>query len=398
MTSGRLPVHALRPEDVDLVNQWLRARAGIDPEPITIAELYQSDNAPPQQFWSEVTCDNTRKWILAFARRSRAPLRAIGLLPGGTFTPESVREEIQAYAMDYAARNAARIEALATLIAAEKRNNQNPLPWRTPGWTAFVDTGTEFYNWLERQGLRPRGSNPFLDIVRLPNYHIRHEIVVVEAWYKKIFNHPKTLKQAAVISLLANGLRCREVARARAADFTFSPDIGSTLRIVGKGNKVRTVILYDKTAQVVVRWLQSQQFVGSQWIFPGRKRGKPITISSIGYLVKRLCDRVFPAPEEARIRRRISPHKFRHWYTSDALFRGMKAGTVQAQLGHASQVDTRRYAHMDPEWVRRDVQAVDHGDFYNVPRTADGQPVLLRQRLDVPKYESKYAHEPVDLW
>jgi integrase len=379
MTTQRLPVHPLRAEDVDLVDRWIRARAGIEPEPITIAELYKSDNAPPQRFWTEITCYNRRKWIMAFARRCRVPLREVGLLPNGAFTTESVRTEIQTYAADYAARNATRIEARAKLIAADEQKDPGLLSWRTPGWMAFVDVGTEFYNWLERQGLRPRGSNPFLEIVRLRPVILKREIVVVDTWYKKLFAYPKTLKQKAVILLLANGLRCREVAHAQAADFTFSQDSPSTIRIVGKGNKVRIVYLYTETALAVRYWLQAQ-FTASRWLFPGRKPGRPSGVTSIEYIVHTLCLRVFPSPEEARIRRRISPHKFRHYFASDALYRGMKPPVVQAQLGHTNLHMTNVYAHLDPAWIRQEVHAIDQGDMLNVPRTANGAPRMLRRR------------------
>lgn len=379
------------------MDRWLRSRAGIEPEPITIAELYKSDNAPPQQFWAEATCDNGRRWILAFARRCRVPLREVGLSDNGAFTTASVRTEIQAYAADYAARNAARLEARAKIIADDDKKTLHTLPWRTPGWTLFVDVTTEFYNWLERQGLRPRGSNPFLDIQRQPLISLKRETVIVEAWYKKIFRYRKSPQQEAIILLLANGLRRSEVTHAKAADFTYSTDAPSTIRIVGKGNKVRTVHLWSTTAQAVQLWLSLRRFSASPWLFPGRKPGRPLSVSAIDYLVIRLCRQVFPAPEDARIRRRISPHKFRSWFASDALMRGMKPPYVQAQLGHSNLNLTSMYVHLDPAWISQEVHAIDHGDMLNVPRNSGTPRVLHRSRADIVGSDQPQRYD-IPLW
>lgn len=383
-----MAVHDLRPEDVALIKQWLRARSGEEPEPITVSEIYKSDTAPPAKFWSQMTWERSQRLMQAFARRCTVPLREIGMDASGIFITSLAKAEISAYAGDYAARNKRKLDELATSIAVEEEKAKGLIPWRTPGWNAFIDTGTEFYNWMERQGLRPRGSNPFMDIRRLPQLHASKNTIIVAAWYEKILQAPKTPRQAAIFALLLNGLRCREVANAMVKDFVFEPLGISSIRVVGKGNKVRTVILYGRNAQAVNTWLRLRSFSASPWIFPRRSgAGKPFTVWAIIHIVRIFARTVFPGPDGLRIAKKITPHKFRHFYTSDAHRRGMKPAIIQAQLGHERVTMQQIYTHMDPEWVRKEVHAIDRGEMIHVSRT--GSAHLLRRTGD-----SGYVRHP----
>ena len=82
--------------------------------------MFTSKNPTPLRFLAPATCVSTRAYLDVFARRVRVPLREVGLLPNGTFTKASLREEIYLYAADYMARNAERLQALATTIAADE--------------------------------------------------------------------------------------------------------------------------------------------------------------------------------------------------------------------------------------------------------------------------------------
>jgi integrase len=133
------------------------------------------------------------------------------------------------------------------------------------------------------------------------------------------------------------GMRRGEVARARADDL--ERDLfGWTLRVHGKGGKVRTVPLEPGLAAAV-------RERGPGFLFPGNDHGH---LSP--HYVGRLVSRAMPDG--------WSMHKLRHRFGTLAFSVDRDLITVQQLMGHASVETTRRYVKVPADSLRRTVAAV----------------------------------------
>ncbi|HSE47237.1 MAG TPA: hypothetical protein VLA89_18095, partial [Gemmatimonadales bacterium] len=118
------------PDDLDLIEQWLRARDGRTPEGIE-ATIFNKDNKAPLKDWVHSTILKARMKMRLFASKQSVPLVRVGLLDGGGFSAESLREPIFAFARDFELRNRARIEQLLERMGPEANRLKGPLVWRT---------------------------------------------------------------------------------------------------------------------------------------------------------------------------------------------------------------------------------------------------------------------------
>lgn len=133
----------------------------------------------------------------------------------------------------------------------------------------------------------------------------------------------------------AAGLRISELLQLR------TEDIDSARMMIhvehGKGKKARLVML----SQVLLDQLRAYWRVErpTTWLFPGRKRQKPLCQRTI-------CEACRRAREAADLRKHITPHTLRHCFATHLLEAGTDIRTVQALLGHASLSSTMIYTHV----------------------------------------------------
>ena len=129
------------------------------------------------------------------------------------------------------------------------------------------------------------------------------------------------------------GLRCCEIATVR-GDALERDLMGWSLRVRGKGRRVRIVPLDDETARLIAER-------GTGWTFPGLIDGH----LSPAYVSKRLS-RALPAG--------VTGHMLRHRYASVAYARGGRdLLAVRDLLGHASVATTQVYTAIPDDALRR---------------------------------------------
>lgn len=157
-------------------------------------------------------------------------------------------------------------------------------------------------------------------------------------------------RDAAIIALLySTGLRRSEVASAKRA--RYNPGDRS-LRIVGKGDKERTVYLTEDSARYVATWLiLSENIRGplfcaiDRW---GNLNPRPLDPSSIAAIIERRR-RAAGLPK-------LTPHDFRRTFAGDLLDTGADLVQVRDLLGHHSADITAGY---DRRPARQRKAAVD---------------------------------------
>ena len=125
------------------------------------------------------------------------------------------------------------------------------------------------------------------------------------------------------------------------------------LIVNGKGNKERAVPLNKiliKYLKNYIRLIRSHQDIetGHEDFVFLNNRGKQLTRMMIFTIVKKHT-------EKAGIKKKISPHTFRHSFASHLLQGGADLRAIQTMLGHESISTTEIYMHIDRDFVRQEI-------------------------------------------
>lgn len=158
---------------------------------------------------------------------------------------------------------------------------------------------------------------------------------------------PVHIRDAAALELLyATGIRVSELVGLDVDDVDFSTNV---VRVIGKGDKERTVPFGTPARAAVRRWLEHgrprlAQPASGPALLLGR-RGRRSDSRQIRAVVHQLLAHVPDAPD-------LGPHGLRHSAATHLLEGGADLRTVQELLGHASLATTQIYTHVSIERLR----------------------------------------------
>ena len=107
----------------------------------------------------------------------------------------------------------------------------------------------------------------------------------------------------------------------------------------GKGDKDRYTILPIKTISLIEEYVEV--YLVDDWLFEGQYGGS-YSVKSIQTFVKNAVQRV-------RIKRRVTPHSFRHAFTTHMHDFGYSVEQIRIWLGHESITTTQGYLHIGNE-------------------------------------------------
>ena len=144
----------------------------------------------------------------------------------------------------------------------------------------------------------------------------------------------KPLHRTLLTTCYAAGLRISEATRlpVRAIDSQ-----RMVLRIHGKGQQDRDVMLSPRLLEMLRAWWRIQQPV--HWLFPGKRPDTPIGRGA----VQRACHQ---ARQRARLSKVVTPHTLRHAFAVHLLEAGTDLRTIQLLLGHRRLETTARYLRL----------------------------------------------------
>ena len=139
------------------------------------------------------------------------------------------------------------------------------------------------------------------------------------------------------------GLRISELVGMNVNDYR-----GDSLRVIGKGNKERTVYLNDACRAALDAWLEVRRNlvparVSAMFLSNRRTR---ISVDSVQVMVKKYLKR---AGLDASL---YSTHKLRHTAATLMLQNGVDVRTLQEVLGHENLNTTQIYTHIDNAELR----------------------------------------------
>jgi integrase/recombinase XerC len=149
----------------------------------------------------------------------------------------------------------------------------------------------------------------------------------------------------ALLPLYA-GLRVSEVAGLDVDDITMSARKGS-LRIVGKGTKVRTVEINPKLRPAIELYLAERPASDSKALFLTRIGTRP-TPEAVDDVIAGITSR-------AGLDEHVTAHTLRHTFGTALVRGGVDIATVADLMGHASVETTRLYSRPSAEDMERAV-------------------------------------------
>jgi integrase/recombinase XerD len=167
-------------------------------------------------------------------------------------------------------------------------------------------------------------------------------------------NSPLGLRDRCMFEVLyATGLRLSELLSLTTDAIQWT---ARSIRVTGKGNKERIVLLGDLAVDALERYVHE-----SRPLLLGGRQSDALFLSHIG---RPLSVRGFHAVLQGRVRaagieRHVTPHTLRHSFATHLLEGGADLRSVQELLGHASISTTQVYTHVSRAYLR-DVYAKAH--------------------------------------
>lgn len=199
-----------------------------------------------------------------------------------------------------------------------------------------------FNKYLETNNL---GSNQQIELLtvkkkekRLPKFLTQEQIDSFLDQFEygdDIQNRDKAMFE----TLYCTGMRVSEIINVKYTDVNLE---NGTIRVVGKGNKERIVILNQSSVESLNRYIYSNriklQTDNTNILFLNSK-GAPLTRQGFNYILKKHAS-------NAGITE-ISPHIFRHSIATHMLNNGGDLRMIQMLLGHANISTTEVYTHVN---------------------------------------------------
>ncbi|WP_248723134.1 site-specific tyrosine recombinase XerD [Seonamhaeicola sp. ML3] len=157
--------------------------------------------------------------------------------------------------------------------------------------------------------------------------------------------------RAMLETLYGCGLRVSELINLKISDLFFDEGF---IKVTGKGDKERFVPIVDTTKKYINIYLNEiRVHIG---VKPGfedtlflNRRGKQLTRVMVFTIVKQLVEKI-------GLKKKISPHTFRHSFATHLLQNNADLRSIQLMLGHESITTTEIYVHVDQTHLARVVE------------------------------------------
>jgi integrase/recombinase XerD len=156
--------------------------------------------------------------------------------------------------------------------------------------------------------------------------------------------------RAMIETLYSSGLRVSELVGLKISNLFL--DTGF-MRITGKGNKERLVPVGSVAKKHILLYQEEVRChilpkKGQEDILFLSKRGAGITRVRMFMIIKNLASRI-------QLKKKISPHTFRHSFATHLIEGGADLRAVQEMLGHSSITTTEIYTHLDRDFLRSEI-------------------------------------------
>jgi integrase/recombinase XerD len=176
---------------------------------------------------------------------------------------------------------------------------------------------------------------------------------------------------ALLLFLYNSGARADEVAKLTIGRLRLTEP--ASVRILGKGNKMRVCPLWPATSSVLTQLVTGRN--ANDTVFLGRTN-HPMTRFGIHRVVTQYAELASKSLLTMKDKR-ISPHSVRHTTAVHLLRAGVDINTIRAWLGHVSLDTTHIYAEVDLEMKAKALALVDISGLPAAPRRPTTLPSLM---------------------
>ncbi len=211
-----------------------------------------------------------------------------------------------------------------------------------------VSAARGFYRWLRSEGAIE--TNPLTNVKgprkprRLPSFLTHDEVTALISCPQG--PRPQAMRDRAILELLyATGMRVSEIVALNLEDVDLD---AQTVRVIGKGNKERMVVMGEPARDALDRYLREARprlIAGPERAFFLNRDGGRLSVRRVQLMLRKYA-------AAAGLGKRAYPHLLRHTFATHLLDGGADLRVVQELLGHANVNTTQVYLHVTEERQR----------------------------------------------
>ncbi|HZH72438.1 MAG TPA: site-specific tyrosine recombinase XerD [Mariniphaga sp.] len=157
--------------------------------------------------------------------------------------------------------------------------------------------------------------------------------------------------KAMLEALYSCGLRVSELVNLKMSNLHFNEGY---IKVEGKSEKERLVPVSQRAIDEIEKYISGYReglkiHKDSENIVFLNRRGKKLSRVMVFTIIKNLA-------EKTNLKKKISPHTFRHSFATHLINGGADLRAVQEMLGHESILTTEIYTHLDREYLKETIQ------------------------------------------
>jgi integrase/recombinase XerC len=191
----------------------------------------------------------------------------------------------------------------------------------------------------------PKGARTLPDVLTVADASLAMDAMAARVGEE---DGPISKRDAAMLEILyASGARVSELCGLDLEDIDYAR---STIRVLGKGNKERTIPIGNPAMRALETWLKN-----GRDSLAGAKSERAVFLGARGKRIDQRTVRtmVYHALAALEGVEKMGPHALRHSAATHLLEGGADLRTVQEILGHASLATTQIYTHVSTERLQK---------------------------------------------
>ena len=191
----------------------------------------------------------------------------------------------------------------------------------------------------------PKGARTLPDVLNVADAGLAMDALATRVAEE---DGPLSKRDCAMVEVLyAIGARVSELCGLDLQDIDYERN---TIRVIGKGNKERTIPLGNPAMRALDAWLKE-----GRPSLAGDKSDRAVFLGARGKRIDQRTVRtvVYQALEALEGAVKLGPHALRHSAATHLLEGGADLRTVQEILGHASLATTQIYTHVSTERLQK---------------------------------------------
>ena len=191
----------------------------------------------------------------------------------------------------------------------------------------------------------PKGARTLPDVLNVADAGLAMDALATRVAEE---DGPLSKRDCAMVEVLyASGARVSELCGLDLQDINYERN---TIRVIGKGNKERTIPLGNPAMRALDAWLKE-----GRPSLAGDKSDRAVFLGARGKRIDQRTVRtvVYQALQALEGAVKLGPHALRHSAATHLLEGGADLRTVQEILGHASLATTQIYTHVSTERLQK---------------------------------------------